>query len=158
MVVTSSIDKTCKLWDLRNPSESLKTFIGHNDEIMDVCFNLAGTKIASGSSDNTAKIYDVKTLVTEHNLVGHTKEISRVMFDSRGLNLLTGSSDATCRLWDVETGECKQTLDGHKEDIFSCAFNYDGDTIITASKDNTCKIWSNKDIKQQKTNNEEDDE
>ena len=80
------------------------------------------------------------------------------MFDSRGLNLLTGSSDSTCRLWDVETGECKQTLDGHKEDIFSCAFNYDGDTIITASKDNTCKIWSNKDIKQQKTNNEEDDE
>ena len=62
MVVTSSIDKSCKLWDLRNTSKSLKTFIGHNDEIMDVCFNLAGTKIASGSTDSTAKIYDVKTL------------------------------------------------------------------------------------------------
>ena len=62
MVITSSIDKTCKLWDLRNPSKSLKTFIGLSDEIMDVCFNLAGTKIASGSSDNTAKIYDVKIL------------------------------------------------------------------------------------------------
>ena len=82
---------------------------------MDVCFNLAGTKIASGSSDNTAKIYDVKTLTTEFTCTGHSKEISRVMFDSRGLNLLTGSSDATCRLWDVETGNCKQILDGHKE-------------------------------------------
>ena len=45
MVVTGSIDKTCKLWDLRNPSESLKTFAFHKDEAMDVCFNLGGTKL-----------------------------------------------------------------------------------------------------------------
>ena len=93
------------LFSLRNPSEYLKTFIGHNDEIMEICFNLDGTKKASGSSDNSARIYDVKTLTSEHTLVGHSKEISRVIFDQRGLNLLTGSSDATCRLWNVETGE-----------------------------------------------------
>ena len=69
-VVTSSIDRTCKLWDLRRTDRSLHTFEGHNDEIMDVAFNLAGTKIATASSDHTAKIYDVKTLSTEHTLVG----------------------------------------------------------------------------------------
>ena len=37
--VNNMENKTCKLWDLRNTSKSLKTFIGHNDEIMDVTFN-----------------------------------------------------------------------------------------------------------------------
>ena len=69
-IVTSSIDRTCKLWDLRNTSKSLATLVGHNDEILDVCFNLTGTKIASASSDGTAKIYNFKTLSCEHTLVG----------------------------------------------------------------------------------------
>ena len=152
-IITSSIDKTCKLWDLRNTSKSLATFIGHNDEILDVTFNLTGTKIASASSDHTAKIYNTKTLLTEYtltgknlifiliNFLGHEAEISKVCFNSKGNTLMTGSSDTTVRLWDVETGTCRQVLEGHKEEIFSCAFNYDGDTIITASKDNTCRIW-----------------
>jgi dynein assembly factor with WDR repeat domains 1 len=56
---------------LRNTSKSLATFIGHNDEILDVTFNLTGTKIASASSDHTAKIYNTKTLLTEYTLTGN---------------------------------------------------------------------------------------
>ena len=60
---------------------------------MEVCFNLSWTKIASDSSDNTDKIYDMKTLITGFTCIWHNKEISRIMFDSRGINLLTGSSE-----------------------------------------------------------------
>ncbi len=69
-IVTSSIDRTCKLWDLRNPSKSLVTFIGHEDEILDVTFNLTGSKLASASTDKTARIYNTKTLHTEYTLTG----------------------------------------------------------------------------------------
>jgi dynein assembly factor with WDR repeat domains 1 len=69
-VVTSSIDQTCKLWDLRNPSKSVHTFKGHSNEIMDVTFNLTGTKIASASTDNTVQLCDVKTLKTDYVLKG----------------------------------------------------------------------------------------
>jgi dynein assembly factor with WDR repeat domains 1 len=68
--VTSSIDRTCKLWDLRNTSKSLVTFLGHEDEILDVTFNLTGSKIASASTDKTARIYNTKTLHTEYTLTG----------------------------------------------------------------------------------------
>lgn len=70
-IITSSIDRTCKLWDLRNTSRSLHTFVGHSDEILDVTFNLTGTKIASASSDNTARLYNIKNLHTEHVLTGN---------------------------------------------------------------------------------------
>ena len=53
------------------------TFSGHNAEILDVFFNLTGTKIASASSDRTARDYDVKTLKTDFILEGHEAEISR---------------------------------------------------------------------------------
>lgn len=72
-VITASIDRTCKLWDLRNTSKSMVTFIGHSDEILDVTFNLTGTKIASASSDGTAKIYDAKTFQTESTLTGNNQ-------------------------------------------------------------------------------------
>ncbi len=78
-IVTSSIDKTCKLWDIRNTSKSLATFIGHSDEIIDVTFNLTGTRIASASSDHTAKIYNTKTLLTEYTLTGKHFNLSQNM-------------------------------------------------------------------------------
>ncbi len=33
MAITSSIDKTCKLWDLRGPEKSLKTITDHTDQV-----------------------------------------------------------------------------------------------------------------------------
>ena len=130
--------------DLRKLDKSFHTFTDHTNEIMDVTFNLSGTKIATASSDCTSKIYDVETLEMNYSLEGHKGEISKVMFDSRGNNLLTGSADGTCKIWDVKSGKCLQSLEGHHDEIFSCAFNYEGNTIITASKDNTCKIWKAK--------------
>jgi dynein assembly factor with WDR repeat domains 1 len=53
----------------------LHTFVGHTDEILDVTFNLTGTKIASASSDTTARIYNIKNLQTENVLTGKYKKI-----------------------------------------------------------------------------------
>ena len=69
-IVTSSIDKTCKLWDLRKADKSVHTFTGHDNEIMDVTFNLTGTKIASASTDHTVQVCDVKTLKRDFVLKG----------------------------------------------------------------------------------------
>ena len=55
---------------MRNTSKSLFTFVGHSDEILDVTFNLTGTKIASASSDNTARLYNIKNLQTDFVLTG----------------------------------------------------------------------------------------
>ena len=37
----------------------VKVFTGHSDEVLDLSFNTTGTKLASASSDGTAKIYNV---------------------------------------------------------------------------------------------------
>lgn len=37
----------------------VKVFTGHSDEVLDLSFNTTGTKLASASSDGTAKVYNV---------------------------------------------------------------------------------------------------
>ncbi len=37
----------------------LKTFSGHNDEVLDISFNSTGTKLATASADSTCKVYSV---------------------------------------------------------------------------------------------------
>lgn len=134
---------------------------GHRDEVLDVAFDYTGRRVATASSDGTAKIWDATTNYKMLALiVGHTDEVSKVCmsqgnhfrkkysffylqicFSPPGGVVLTASSDRTAKLWDSNTGKNLQTLAGHDSDVFSCAFNYAGDAIVTASKDNTCKIW-----------------
>ncbi len=137
--------------------QCVHTLRGHNDEILDVCYNATGSKLVTASADGTSRIFNTMTGACQSILIGHEGEISKVAFNPQGARILTASSDKTARLWDVETGDCLQVrtnifpllyrysdwqiLEGHTDEIFSCAFNYCGDTIITGSKDNTCRIW-----------------
>lgn len=135
------MDKTAKIWDVRK-LDYCQAVASHKDEVLDVAFNCTGSRLATGSADCTAKVWDVTgnfELVTI--MAGHTDEVSKVTFRPPGGLLLTASADKTARIWNSATGICTQTLAGHDGEVFSCSFNYSGDAIITASKDNSCKIW-----------------
>uniref|UniRef100_A0A8C2NJ66 Dynein assembly factor with WD repeat domains 1 n=1 Tax=Capra hircus TaxID=9925 RepID=A0A8C2NJ66_CAPHI len=130
LILTGSMDKTCKLWDAVN-GKCVATLTGHDDEILDSCFDYAGKLIATASADGTARIFSAATRNCVTKLEGHEGEISKISFNPQGNRLLTGSSDKTARIWDAQTGQCLQVLEGHMDEIFSCAFNYKGDIIIT---------------------------
>ncbi|KAM6177734.1 dynein assembly factor with WD repeat domains 1 isoform 3-T3 [Rhynchocyon petersi] len=140
LILTSSMDKTCRLWDATN-GKCLATLTGHDDEILDSCFDFPGKLIATASADGTARVFCAATRKCITKLEGHEGEISKISFNPQGSRLLTGSSDTTARIWDALTGQCLQVLEGHTDEIFSCAFNYQGNIVITGSKDNTCRIW-----------------
>ncbi|XP_026319567.1 dynein assembly factor with WDR repeat domains 1 [Hyposmocoma kahamanoa] len=133
-VITSSFDKSAKIWDPES-GECLATLWGHTGEVVTAQFNVKCDYAATGSMDNTAKLYDVNTES------GCGSGTSRVCFSPAGGSLLTASADRSARIWNTTTGNCIQVLSGHGGEIFSCAYSYAGDAIITASKDNTCRIW-----------------
>ena len=55
-VATSSLDGTVLVWNLVN--HQVNKFVGHKSSVHTVEFNPSGTLIASGSSDNTVKIWE----------------------------------------------------------------------------------------------------
>jgi dynein assembly factor with WDR repeat domains 1 len=58
--VTGSIDRTSILWDVAS-GKPIETFRGHNDEVLDACFNNTGSKLATASADGNGRVYNVFT-------------------------------------------------------------------------------------------------
>jgi len=75
--LTGSIDKTCKLWNVAS-GMCIETFKGHNDEVLDACFNNTGNKLATASADSMARVYNVFTGACTALLEGHESEISKI--------------------------------------------------------------------------------
>lgn len=96
--------------------------------------------LATGSMDNTSRLWDVETGECLHTLLGHTAEIVSLDFDTQGNRIITGSFDNSVKVWDVRTGRCIHTLTGHQGEISSCQFNYASDLCISGSIDRTCKV------------------
>jgi dynein assembly factor with WDR repeat domains 1 len=96
--------------------------------------------IATGSMDNTARLWDVETGECLHTLLGHTAEIVSLDFDTQGQRIITGSFDNSVKVWDVRNGRCIHSLIGHQGEISSCQFNYASDLCISGSIDRTCKV------------------
>ena len=120
----------------------LKNLIGHSGYVYSVAFSPDGTKIISGSMDQTIKIWDANTGQCLKTLKGHSEYIYSVAFSPDGRRIVSGSNDKTIKIWDANTGQCLKTLKGHKNFVLSVAYSPDGTKIVSGSRDNTIKIWN----------------
>ncbi|KAM0443818.1 hypothetical protein ACHAO4_010354, partial [Trichoderma viride] len=119
----------------------LRTLRGHSHSVTSVAFSADGRDIASGSSDNTIKIWDATTGKERQTLRSHSRLVTSVAFSANSRDIASGLSDNTIKIWDATTGKERQTLRGHSHSATSVAFSADGRDIASGSSDNTIKIW-----------------
>ena len=117
------------------------TLTGHFDTVRSVVFSPDNTLLASGSSDDTIKLWDVNTGRHFRTLRGHTDDVDSVAFSPDSTLLASGSLDNTIRLWDANTGRHLRTLRGHTNYVFSVVFSPDGTLLASGSWDDTIKLW-----------------
>ncbi|MDH6104584.1 trypsin-like peptidase domain-containing protein [Anabaenopsis tanganyikae CS-531] len=120
-------------------SSLVNTLTGHSEWVRSVAFSPDGQTLASGSDDDTIKLWDVATGTSIATLTGHSSWVNSVAFSPDGKTLASGSWDGTIKLWDVATGTSIATLTGHSSWVNSVAFSPDGKTLASGSSD--IKLW-----------------
>jgi len=123
------------------PTRMTRALTGHEDYVVGVAFSPDGTRLATASFDNTARLWDLPIGKCVHILAGHTEPVNGVAFSPDGTHLATASFDNTARLWNPATGQPTGTIFGHDGDVNEVAFSPDGTVLATASADRTARLW-----------------
>lgn len=115
---------------------------GHTDWVLSVAFSPDGQTVASGSFDQTIRLWHRATGECLKVLRGHKNWIHSVAFSPDGRWLASGSSDQTIQLWDGQTGDRLATLRGHTSHVWSVAFSPDGQWLASGGDACVVKLWN----------------
>ncbi len=120
--------------------------VAHSGPVNALAVSLDGKTLASGSDDNTIKLWslpDGKLLAT---LEGHKNRVNALAISPDGKTLASGSDDTTVKLWSLPDGKLLATLEEHKDRVNALVISPDGKTLVSGSgyvgESDSIKLWS----------------
>ncbi len=122
----------------------LATLSGHSKQVRSVDFSPNGKMIASGSWDQTIKLWNIDTkkeiaLLSGGSVFGEL--VDQVAFSPDGKTIAFGLSGGIVRLWDVANKKVIAILRGHQGWVSSVVFNSNGKMVASGSADTNVKLW-----------------
>ncbi|MFM6621008.1 MAG: WD40 repeat domain-containing protein, partial [Dolichospermum sp.] len=76
-----------------------KTLTGHSDWVWSLAYSPDGQTLASGSDDNTIKLWNARTGNLLQTLTGHSSSVRSVAYSPDGQTLANGSYENTIKIW-----------------------------------------------------------
>jgi WD40 repeat protein/serine/threonine protein kinase len=147
-IVTSSEDKTAKVWDAESGRELL-ALKGHTCPVRSVALSPDGNRILTGAGapglPGEAKVWDAATGQELHSLKGITNEVWTVAFGPDSKRIVTGAgnrlgSPGEAKVWDAMTGRELVALKGIAGCVGGVAFSPDGKRIVVGGWDIKVKV------------------
>lgn len=140
--------------------ETWRSWQGHERSVSTVAFSPDGHLLASGSADDTVRLWDVKSQQLLKTLRGHRNMVWCLAFFPDGSRLVSSGGDGRAILWDIRTGQEVLTLpktrsrDWLESSAFrqpiarpsgrveAVAVSPDGEHVVTGDDAGNAMIWS----------------
>jgi WD40 repeat protein len=115
---------------------------GHTAAVNSVALSPDGRWLASGSGDQTVRLWSLETRRELPALrAEHVDAVRCVAFSPDSRQLASASYDGTVMVRDVQTGRLLFRLEGHVGQVNSVCYSRDGSRIASGSSDRTIKVW-----------------
>ena len=138
--ISSSYDKTIKIWDLEQLDPVL-TLHRHDLPINAIDIDESGRTLVGGGYDRRVHLWNTRDGYLIDTITGLTFEVHALAFNPDSRLLAGGSTDYRLYNWDWSANTRIQVHAGHSRWISSVAFHPNGQHIASGSYDRTIRIW-----------------
>src|SRR5262249_60607019 len=111
----------------------------HSKLVRDMAFSSDGRYFATGSFDETARVWETATGRPAGPPLAHTSYFATVAFSPDGTTLAAGDYDFNVKLWDWRTGKEVRPPLRHDDIILNVAFSPDGRDLAAVKADDWSK-------------------
>ena len=134
-LITADADGWVKAWDV-NTGRKLDDIPAHSDRVLDVSVSSDGKTIATGGSDNAARMWTPRNSPSAHTrLRDGFVDLLDLAFSPDGKHFASASGDGIVRLWDTHSGTPVRRFKRQNEPVTGIDFSLDGKhvAIITSN-------------------------
>ncbi|MGD1907040.1 MAG: DnaJ domain-containing protein [Leptolyngbyaceae cyanobacterium] len=129
----------------RPPWRCIHSVSSHKAAVSAMALTPDGSKLVTGSHDQTLKIWNPQMGRVLKTLKGHDRAICTVAVSGDGKLIASAGVDQTIRIWAMHSGKQVQVLrslfSGHSDTITALAFHPNSPLLISASQDWTVRLW-----------------
>jgi pre-mRNA-processing factor 19 len=157
LVLTSSYDKTVKIWAPSKVSSAkvtynaAHTFEGHEHAVSMVSLHPTGDYFLTGSLDGSWAFYDLRggnrLLHTYLCEKASSDETLCVRFHPDGAIFGSGSKNRVVQMWDIKSQQNVATFEGHIGQVNTLSFSENGYHLASGSQDGVVKFWDLRKLK-----------
>lgn len=145
-MMKNKMDEVARLQQHFKQNSRQKEYGAHSAKVHSVAWNCDGRKLASGSFDQTANVFNLEKdrLSREQSYKGHTDSVDQLCWHPSHPDLFaTASGDKTVRTWDSRSGKCVVTMQTKGENINIC-WSPNGQTIAVGNKEDLVTFFDTK--------------
>eukprot|EP01095_Lingulamoeba_sp_RSL-Kostka_P006259 TRINITY_DN1959_c0_g6_i1.p1 TRINITY_DN1959_c0_g6~~TRINITY_DN1959_c0_g6_i1.p1 ORF type:complete len:572 (+),score=217.27 TRINITY_DN1959_c0_g6_i1:192-1907(+) len=141
LLLSGGLDGKIKLWDVYTNRRVLRTFIGHDIGVKDLCFAPDGRTFLSASLDRSVKLWDAETGTCIQKFKNGKTPYCVKYYPEDPNEFLGGYSDKKIHQFDIRTGEGVQEYDRHLGAVNTITFIDKNRRFVTTSDDKSIRIW-----------------
>ena len=123
--------------------DSLRSFVGHSDSVMDVCWIDQAT-FATASLDHDVMIWKTDNRKPIRTLKGHSRGVSTLEYLDEQDILVSAGIDQSLRVWDANSGELVRSMAIHIKPVNGVLLRPADEglpMVASASDDRSVRFW-----------------